>query len=217
MEWYESEVRALERACATQVFPVKPSVFYGSSSIRLWDTLPRDLGSPRIVNLGFGGATLEACVWFFERLVPPTHPASLIVYAGDNDIGDGATARDVANRFEALAVKVARDLARIPFGFLSIKPSPARYGLLDRISDANEMIRRSLSRDPRAFYVDVFTPMLGSDGRPRPELFLEDGLHLSPAGYRLWSTALRPYRERIFTEGSASGHTDAVTSEVDDS
>jgi lysophospholipase L1-like esterase len=28
--------------------------------------------------------------------------------------------------------------------------------------------------------------MLGKNGRPRPELFLEDGLHLDAAGYDLW-------------------------------
>ena len=35
-------------------------------------------------------------------------------------------------------------------------------------------------------YIDVFTPMLGPDGRPRAELFLPDRLHMTEAGYRLW-------------------------------
>ena len=158
--------------------------------------LARDLGSARAVNLGFGGSTLEACVWFFERLVAPTAPASLLVYAGDNDLGDGQTLRQVRSRFEALAAKVERDLAQVPFGFISIKPSPARFGLLEQIADANEMIRMTLSRHPRAFYVDVFTPMLGPNGRPRPELFLDDGLHLSSAGYGLWATILKQHRDQ---------------------
>ena len=80
MEWYEAEVRALEETRATQSPPPDPAVFYGSSSITLWSTLARDLGTARAVNLGFGGSTLEACVWFFERLVPPAGPASLVVY-----------------------------------------------------------------------------------------------------------------------------------------
>src|SRR5262249_6047991 len=174
MEWYEPEVRALEEARATQVLPPDPAVFYGSSSITLWRTLARDLANTRAVNLGFGGSTLDACVWFFDRLVPPTRPASVVVYAGDNDLGDGQTPRQVRNRFEALAAKVERDLGQIPLGFISIKPSPARLGLIDKIADANEMIRRTLSSRARAFYVDVFSPMLGPNGRPRSELFLDD-------------------------------------------
>jgi lysophospholipase L1-like esterase len=216
MEWYEAEVRALEQACRMRPLPPDPAVFYGSSSITLWRTLARDLGSTRAVNLGFGGSTLEACVWFFDRLVPPTRPASLVVYAGDNDLADGQTPRQVRSRFEMLAAKVERKLRQIPLGFISIKPSPARFGLLDRIQDANEMIRQTLAGRPRSFYIDVFGPMLGPDGHPRADLFLDDALHLSPAGYQLWATILGRYRDQIFTKGSAFGHTTALPSRTDD-
>jgi lysophospholipase L1-like esterase len=216
MHWYESEVRDLERARATRILPPDPAVFYGSSSITLWSTLARDLADPRAVNLGFGGSTLEACAWFFERLVPPTRPASLVVYAGDNDLGDGHTPHEVRRRFEALAAKVDRDLVDVTFGFISIKPSPARLGLLDSTQEANAMIRQALAGRPRAFYVDVFSPMLGQDGQPRPELFLPDGLHMNRAGYRLWATILGQHRDKVFTRNSAPGHTTALASGVDD-
>ncbi len=65
MDWYESEVRELEKVTAARVLPNDPVVFYGSSTVRLWDTLARDMGDERAVNLGFGGSTLEACVHFF--------------------------------------------------------------------------------------------------------------------------------------------------------
>ena len=32
----------------------------------------------------------------------------------------------------------------------------------------------------------VFTPMMGADGKARPELFVKDNLHLNEAGYELW-------------------------------
>jgi lysophospholipase L1-like esterase len=48
--------------------------------------------------------------------------------------------------------------------------------------------------------VDVASPMLGGDGRPKPELFVEDGLHMTPAGYDIWtavvSQALEPITRR---------------------
>jgi lysophospholipase L1-like esterase len=33
--------------------------------------------------------------------------------------------------------------------------------------------------------------MLGPDGKPRAELFVKDGLHLSADGYKLWAALLR--------------------------
>ena len=198
MEWYEYEVRALERANRSSNGD-PPPVFYGSSSIRLWDTLAEDVG-PDVLNLGFGGSTLEACDHFFLRLVPPVHPRSLLLYAGDNDLGDGRGVEQALGWFRSLAAKVAGSLGPIPFGFVSVKPSPARYSILDRIRGLNELVRHEMESYPSGYYVDVFSAMLDPSGQPRGSLFLTDGLHLSREGYRLWGRVLKPYRHQIFTD-----------------
>ena len=197
MQWYESEVQALENV-VRRLNGNRPPVFYGSSSFRLWDTLAEDF-DPRVLNLGFGGSTLEACDYFFPRLVPPVHPRSLLVYAGDNDLGDGRRVEDVFAYFKSFAAKVEASLGAIPFGFVSVKPSPARYSIIDRIRRVNDLIEVELAARPGGFYVDVFTPMLDASGKPRTELFLEDGLHLNREGYRLWGRILSPFRHRILT------------------
>jgi lysophospholipase L1-like esterase len=198
MLWYESEVEALERASRSRVNGNHPPVFYGSSSIRLWDTLAEDF-DPTVLNLGFGGSTLEACDYFFERLVPPVHPRSLLLYAGDNDLGDGRSAEWALGLFRSLAVKVDDSLGPIPFGFVSVKPSPARYSIIDRIRRFNDLVRAEIEARPSGYYVDVFSAMLDASGTPRTEFFLPDGLHLNRAGYRLWGGVLEPYRYRILT------------------
>lgn len=199
MEWYEAEVRALERTMIVSGNGTRPPVFYGSSSIRLWTTLAEDI-DPHVLNLGFGGSTLEACDYFFARLVPPVHPRSLLVYAGDNDLGDGRSEEQVLYWFRSLADKVESTLGPVPFGFLSIKPSPARFAILDRIRQVNEMVRQDIESRPSGYFVDAFPAMLDDSGRPRTELFLADGLHLSREGYKLWSRVLESHRNQICTE-----------------
>ncbi len=199
MQWYESEVQALERARGGHFNGNRPPVFYGSSSIRLWDTLAEDF-DPRVLNLGFGGSTLEACDYFFARLVPPVNPRSLLLYAGDNDLGDGRSVEQVLSNFRSLASKVAATLGGVPFGFVSVKPSPARYPILDRIRRLNDQVRQEIESSPSGYFIDVFPAMLGQSGKPRAEFFLEDGLHLNREGYRLWGRLLEPYRNRIFTK-----------------
>jgi lysophospholipase L1-like esterase len=201
LEWYEAEVGALERACARCVTgrqsEGRPPVFYGSSSIRLWDTLAEDVG-PGILNLAFGGSTLEACDRFFARLAVPVNPRSLLIYAGDNDLGDGRTVDQVLGWFRSLADKVEDSLGAIPFGFISIKPSPARFPIVDRIRRVNDLVRKEIEARPSGYYVDVFPAMLNQAGQPRNELYFEDGLHLNREGYRLWGRILKPYRNQIF-------------------
>jgi lysophospholipase L1-like esterase len=199
MQWYEAEVEVLERSLAGRVNGNRPPVFYGSSSIRLWDTLAEDF-DPRVLNLGFGGSTLAACDYFFARLVPPAHPRSLLVYAGDNDLGDGRSVEQVLASFLSMAGKVAETLGAIPFGFVSVKPSPARWALRDRIRRLNGLVRAAIEAQPGGYYVDVFSAMLDKTGEPRAEFFLDDGLHLSREGYRLWGRVLQPFRSQILIE-----------------
>jgi lysophospholipase L1-like esterase len=199
MQWYEQEVRELERTVAARVNGRRPPVFYGSSSIRLWTTLGEDI-DPRVVNLGFGGSTLEACRYFFARLVAPVRPRSLLLYAGDNDLGDGRGVDAVFADFRGLAGLVPSMLGEIPFGFISVKPSPVRCAIGERIRKLNELVRSDIESRPGGYYVDVYSAMLDESGEPRAGLFLADGLHLSREGYRLWSRLLAPYRDRILTE-----------------
>jgi len=189
MQWYEAEVEALEETLADRANGHRPAVFYGSSSIRLWETLAEDV-DPRVLNLGFGGSTLEACSYFYPRLVKPVHPGSLFVYAGDNDLGDGHSPETVRDCFRSLARQVAESEGAIPFGFASVKPSPARFPILDRIRRFNDLVRREIEDIPSAYYVDLFSPMLDAAGRPRAEFYLDDGLHLNREGYRLWSSSV---------------------------
>ena len=127
MFWYEDEVYSLEKKLKAASPATPQVVFYGSSSIRLWDTLPQDFPDVATLNLGFGGATLAACAWFFERLVVPAQPKALVFYAGDNDLGDERHPEEVYLFFCALLEKVRRQFPAIPFTFLSIKPSLARW------------------------------------------------------------------------------------------
>jgi len=46
--------------------------------------------------------------------------------------------------------------------------------------------------DPRLHYIDVATLLLDHGGQPRSDVFIEDGLHLNPQGYRAWATVVRP-------------------------
>ncbi len=198
MEWYEDEVRGLERTRSPRLGDRAPVAFYGSSSIRLWETLDDDFPGVGIVNLGFGGSTLEACAHFFPRLVPRWHPRSLLVYAGDNDLGDGRSPEDVLASLRDLIRQADALLGPIPLAFLSIKPSPARRYLDEQIRRANALTRDEISARPGGRFIDVYPRMLDAAGRPLVELYAEDGLHLSRLGYRVWAATVMEHSRFLF-------------------
>ena len=184
MNLFEEEVHALENK-ARQSTP-GGTVFYGSSSIRLWTTLEADFEPLHPVNLGFGGSTLAACAWHFERVVLPGRPRALVIYAGDNDLGEGRQPEEVCLFFCALAEKIQQHLPGIPVTFLSIKPSPFRWPIVASIQLANQFIADAISTRSGFQFVDATAAMLTPDGKPDLSLYEADGLHLSPVGYTRW-------------------------------
>lgn len=191
MLWYEDEIELLEMQRSALTYRPE-TVFYGSSSVRQWTELADDFKGMNPVNLGFGGSTLAACAWFFERILTDYTPDRIVVYAGDNDLADGRHPQEIAISFEYLTKRVAERYGSIPCYFISLKPSLARWGLIEQFKYANELISAAVeSKHVNWHWVDIFTPMLANGNGPDPEYFVADGLHLSRKGYQLWTSVLK--------------------------
>ncbi len=188
---FAEEFRAFAESEARVALPRDPVLFYGSSSIRLWDSLAEDFPGLAVVNRGFGGSTLAECVQEMERLVFPVQPRAVVLYAGENDLDHGASPEDVEDQFREFAERLDDRLGLLPLVFISIKPSPSRAWALPVIRRTNELIRAALAGWPNARFVDVFPLMLEAAGNVRHEYFTEDWLHLSRAGYLLWAAEVR--------------------------
>lgn len=190
-EEFEFDVRSIELRSADLEDRSGTTVFYGSSTFRQWHTLARDMALADSVNLGFGGATLDACRHYFERLVMPYQPTRLIIYCGENDLADGASAGSVADRFQRLAERAETCLPETRFWFVSVKPTPAREGSIEVIKRANSQISAKIDSRDRWHYIDWFPHMLDGEGRPDARLFTPDGVHLNRDGYSVLAKLLR--------------------------
>jgi lysophospholipase L1-like esterase len=197
MVWYENEVQRLEKE-RTELTYDPALLFYGSSSIRLWETLNDDFAEYKPVNLGFGGSTLAACDWFFDRLVAPFHPSSIIVYAGDNDLGDGRHPEEVFIFFQQLVSRIRRQFGNIPLAYISVKPSISRWNIVDSIRYTNKIIEEEiLKQGDNLHFVNVYTRMTDNSGYPKREFLDPDGLHINEKGYALWKGIIRQYLSSI--------------------
>lgn len=191
MFWYNEELERLEKKIAGLEYEPK-LIFYGSSSFTLWEDLTTIFKEYKPLNLGFGGSTLAACTWFFDRVFENIKKAeAIVIYAGDNDLGDSRHPEEVVLFFEMLLVKIRDKYGKIPCTFISIKPSVSRWQLAGSIRYTNSNIREITLKDPNFHYVNIYDAMLDVNGNPREELFVEDGLHLSKKGYALWLYALQ--------------------------
>lgn len=187
---FEPEIDAFARADAQRASPAGALLFVGSSTIRLWPSLARRFAPTPVIQRGFGGATLADVHRHHARLFLPHHPAAVILYAGENDIAEGAAPAEVIARWRRLRRALVGTAAGwAPLVFIDLKPSPARAAGWPRMREVNRRMR-ALDDAPAAF-VDTPAFVLDTRGRPRPELFRADGLHFNHQGYAHLTTAVK--------------------------
>ncbi len=191
---WESTIQEFEKQDKTNPPPRGAVLFVGSSSIRMWQ-LDQYFPGLAAINRGFGGSFVEDSLYYADRIVLPYAPRVIVFYAGDNDIASGKSPRQVFDDYAALVKKVLTALPQTRIVYIAIKPSPARWSLVAKMRETNRMIQDYTRKDARLAFADVDTPMIGPDGKPRPELFLDDGLHLNGEGYKLWTSLVKPLLE----------------------
>ncbi len=189
---WEKEIAAFEQADHEQPPAKGGIVFVGSSSIRRWTTLAQDFPHHHVLNRGFGGSQLADSVHFADRIVIPVAPRMVVLYAGGNDINAGLSAERVFADFRAFVEKVRAALPEVEIAYISIAGNPKRWSQVQTVEAANGLIEKFMKDKPRMNFIDVFRRMLGADGLPRPEIFVEDQLHMNAKGYELWRDIIGP-------------------------
>jgi lysophospholipase L1-like esterase len=192
--WFDQEVDALERRTRSRHGEENLVLFYGSSSFTLWHDLEAHFPAYNVVNHGFGGSTLADCVEYFDRLVAALRPKALVVYAGDNDLGDGGRPEAVLDRLRRIIRRKRETLGETPMAYVSIKISPARFSIMHAIAYTNAIIARDLAdagSDVR--FLDVTRCMVGRGIEPLLGYYTEDPLHMNREGYRLFGKAISDY------------------------
>lgn len=188
------EIKAFKLADQQKMPAESATLFVGSSSIRLWVNLEKDFPELSVINRGFGGSTLEHLIWYLEDIVLPYKARQIVIYCGENDIASGTTTpEEVLHRLQIVIMKIRRAYPQVPIFFISLKPSISRMQYLEDLKRANSLISNYLETVENATFVDVFQPMLTALGKPRPEIFVEDNLHLNDQGYDIWKKILHPY------------------------
>lgn len=193
---WEKDIQQFEAADKTNPPPQDTILFVGSSSIRLWKTLAADFPRHNVINRGFGGSQLDDSAFYFNRIIAPYKPKLIVLYAGGNDINAGKSPAQVFDAFTNFVAKTRETLPTTRVAFISIAPNPARWSQVERVRVANQMINDFTHRNEKLAFINVFPAMLGEDGKPKPDIFLPDQLHMNARGYAIWRGVVQPYLEQ---------------------
>jgi lysophospholipase L1-like esterase len=168
-------------------------LFVGSSSFTFWKSLDEDFPGYPLLNRGFGGSSLTDLILYADQIIYPYKPRQIFIYCGENDFAadTSLSARSVFRRFKSLARGIQKQLPGTSIVYVSMKPSPSRKQLMHQFAKTNQKIQ-TYCQKIGADFIDVYSAMLNSSGQARPELFLEDQLHMNRKGYEIWIEKIKP-------------------------
>jgi len=190
-QWQKS-FAAFKKQDTDQPYRKGGLVFVGSSSIRMWD-LEKYFPEEKPLNRGFGGSQIVDACFAIDLLILKHKPKTVVLYAGDNDIARNKSPARVADDFARLAQKVHHHLPESRILYIAIKPSLKRWALAEKMKQTNRLVKKTCEQHAHLTFVDIWEPMRNEAGEPKPELFVQDGLHMSPSGYEIWTAAVKKH------------------------
>lgn len=175
----------------------------GSSTFTRWGAgAAKALAPLPVFNRGFGGSQTADVLAAAPRYVIPYKPKVVAYYCGDNDIGAKKGPEATAKGFLDFVALVRKDLPATRFVYVGIKPSPSRWALWAQAQKANDLVKAECTPANGLYFVDLAPGLLGADGQPRPEMYVEDRLHFSEAGNAVLTAALKPVLEKAWADAA---------------
>ena len=176
---WENEIVKLEKLDSSQDYTKNQILFIGSSSIRLWKSIKKDLEPYESIKRAYGGARYTDLIHFTERLVQPHNIKAIGIFVA-NDITGGEndlSPKEVLKLAKYVVKQIRTSHKNSSVFFIETTPTPKRWKAWSKISQANDLIREFCDSSDRLFYISTRDYFIGDNGLPTEEYFFRDKLH----------------------------------------
>jgi lysophospholipase L1-like esterase len=167
-------------------------LFAGDSQFYRWQTIHEDLPGYTLVNRGIDSFQLEQLILYVDRLVLPYEPRLIVLHVGGNDVHSGKSPQRVLADFKTFVARVRARYPHVTIVFSSLTPGPGRWDEAPQRIATNVALRDYIATQPDLKFIDLWSAMLTSDGKPRDDLWVDDRVHPNHAGYLLRAELTKP-------------------------
>lgn len=167
----------------------KRLLFLGDSLIEYFDWAAR-FPEHEVYNLGIAGETIRGLAARLERILQKVQdPDMVFIMSGINSIAMGEEGTADVYRSIVRAMHQAFPAAQIFVQSLL----PVRFPYIDN-DDIVRMNRslRHIAAEEQVSFLDLYTLFTDKNMLPIGQYLLDDGVHVSDEGYRIWSEAIEP-------------------------
>lgn len=192
---FEKDVRQISAKIDSLGWERGSTVFTGSSTIRMWKSLEASFPNEVILNTGFGGSKASDLETHLFPLVIKFEPSRVFIYEGDNDIWADVPVAEILTSLNNIVNRLQLINPNTEIFLIGAKPSPSRWEKKQNYDIFNQKLQEYGLAKEGVEFVDTWKALTDTGGNPRPELYIEDQLHLNEKGYEIWTEIFRPYFE----------------------
>ncbi len=190
---FEGEVRSLSARLDSLGWNPGGTVVTGSSTIKMWRSLPEISSGEAVLNTGFGGSKAADLERYLFPLVLKYDPKRVFVYEGDNDLWADVPAVEILNSLKQIVTRIHLVDPGTEIVLIGAKPSPSRWEKKENYQTFNQLLKAYCDQAEQVTYLDTWKALTDAQGNPRPELYQQDQLHLNSDGYLIWNGIFKSY------------------------
>jgi len=174
-------------------------LFLGDSLIEYFDWKER-FPDHHVENLGIAGESVQGLLSRVVRILSAHSDVELIfIMSGINNLAMGDA--EFFNFYRVILEKLSFVYFRAGIYVQSLLPALVEFISDAQIIDANSELER-LSQEMDVHFLDVYSKFVDAGGRPIKEYLLDDGVHVSRAGYDVWARVV----EEVINSRSQTPH-----------
>lgn len=175
--------------------PKDPILFYGSSSIRMWNSIEADLSPMSVVKRGYGGASLHDAAYYAKRVLSPIPYKALAIFVANDIWGtpQDKSPAEIEKFLHYIVTTSRKQRPQAPIFLVEVTHVPARAHLMKEWDAANARIKAYAERYEDVHFIPTRDLYVTPEGSIRNDLFLGDQLHQNAAGYSVWTDRIKTF------------------------
>jgi len=169
-------------------------LFLGDSLIEYFDWQER-FPDHRVANLGMAGESVQGLLSRVVKVKEVCPAADLIlIMTGINNVAMGDL--EFFDFYKIILDKLSSFYPDASIFLHSLLPTDVHFISESTIQRVNRSLE-ILAHDSGVKYMDIYSRFIDTKGSPVKEYLLDDGVHLSRAGYNVWANAVEKLIEYI--------------------
>ena len=199
---FETKALRYEAAVSDFEYASYNVIMGGSSSMENWADSVEDMAPVTTKNVGIGGSS--AATWrdyLADRLIIPYNPRAVVLYVGINDIINyNLSGEKAAKNITDLLDYLHERLPDATIHFILINHVPGYYSVTTpaksrdcttAIDTANNAVLEYAKTHSFLNTIDAGKVLEKKTGDYSEQYFMNDGLHMNPAGYYVWGPVVK--------------------------